>query len=43
MCGEIVNPRVHPKECSEEDHARRKRERNAYCVHCGKGLATERP
>ena len=43
MCGEIVNPRVPPKECSEEEHAKRKRERNAYCVYCGKRLTTEKP
>ena len=40
MCGEIVNPRVLPRACSEEEHAQKLRERNAYCMNCGKRLAT---
>ena len=38
MCGEIVNAGVLARACSEEEHATKRRERNAYCVHCGKRL-----
>jgi len=40
MCGEVVNPRVPPKACLEIEHAKRRREMNAYCVDCGVRLAT---
>jgi hypothetical protein len=43
MCGAIVNSRVAPKACSEEEHAQLRRERNAYCVNCGKRLTAEKP
>ena len=39
MCGEIVNAGVLAKACSDEEHAKTRRERNAYCMHCGKRLA----
>lgn len=38
MCGETVNERVASKLCSEEEHARSRRDRNHYCIHCGKQL-----
>jgi hypothetical protein len=43
MCGEIVNPRVASQACSEEEHAKKRQERNAYCMHCGKRLAAGKP
>ena len=41
MCGAIVNSRVLAKACSDGRHALLRRERNAYCVDCGKRLATD--
>ena len=38
MCGEVVNSRTPQKVCSEEEHAKSRRERNAYCVDCGEQL-----
>jgi len=42
MCGKTVNERVASKACSEEEHARSRRERNQYCVNCGKQLIERR-
>ncbi len=38
MCGEVVNKDVPIKRCTHEEHARRRCERNRYCLHCGKQL-----
>jgi rRNA maturation protein Nop10 len=38
MCGELVNSMIPQKVCSEEKHAKSRRERNAYCVDCGAQL-----
>jgi rRNA maturation protein Nop10 len=38
QCGEAVNGNIPPKECSEELHAKRRRERNKFCVDCGTQL-----
>ena len=32
LCGQIVNPRVASKLCSEEEHAQSRRRRHDYCV-----------
>ena len=37
-CGEIVNGKIPIGTCSEEQHAKRRRARNAYCIDCGRGL-----
>jgi hypothetical protein len=37
-CGEIVNKNVKIRECSDEEHARSRKERNHYCINCGKDL-----
>ena len=37
-CGEIVNQKISKRHCSNEDHARRRKDRNAYCANCGKDL-----
>jgi hypothetical protein len=38
MCGETVNPTIPEKRCTETEHARKKRNHNAYCIDCGKPL-----
>ncbi len=37
-CGKVVNGDIHIKNCSEEEHAKRRKYRNKYCVDCGKQL-----
>jgi rRNA maturation protein Nop10 len=41
-CGEVVNPGIPPRSCSEESHAKQRRERSHYCVDCGEQLIRER-
>ncbi len=38
MCGEVMNSRIPMKVCSEEKHAKGRRERNKFCVDCGEQL-----
>ena len=42
MCGDVVNEKIPIKTCSEEKHAKSRRERNKYCVDCGEQLIQER-
>jgi len=42
MCGKVVNSKIPKKVCSEEKHAKSRRERNAYCVDCGEHLIQEK-
>ncbi|MBW1852558.1 MAG: hypothetical protein JRJ15_14275 [Deltaproteobacteria bacterium] len=42
MCGEVVNQDIPNKRCTEEEHARERREINKYCVNCGEQLIQER-
>ena len=36
MCGEVVNQlMIHRKTCGEQVHARRRQNRDVYCVDCG--------
>lgn len=37
-CSKEVNSGIVLPACSEQDHAQRRRERNRYCVNCGKQL-----
>jgi rRNA maturation protein Nop10 len=37
-CGEVVNENIPIRGCNEEEHAKRRRERNKYCVHCSEQL-----
>ena len=39
-CGEVVNPKVVVKACSEREHVQSRMNRNTYCVHCGSQLIT---
>jgi predicted RNA-binding Zn-ribbon protein involved in translation (DUF1610 family) len=39
-CGEVVNAGIPIKRCSEADHARKRREMEAYCIDCGAQLIT---
>ncbi len=41
-CGEIVNGKIPIGTCSEEQHAKRRRARYAYCMDCGIGLSQAR-
>lgn len=41
-CGEVVNPRLPQRACSEDEHARRRRGQATYCVDCGKRLIGSR-
>ena len=36
-----MNASIPSKACSEEKHARERRERNVFCMDCGKRLATD--
>jgi hypothetical protein len=38
MCGEVVNRDISIRKCNEVKHAIKRRERNRYCVICGKQL-----
>ncbi len=38
MCGKIVNEKIPSERCSEEEHAKSRRNRNRYCLDCGKQL-----
>lgn len=38
MCGEVVNKNISAAVCSEEKRAKKRRERNKYCVDCGEQL-----
>ena len=37
-CGEVVNNNISAEVCSEEQHAKKRRENNTYRVDCGKQL-----
>ncbi|MBW1773351.1 MAG: hypothetical protein JRJ51_12860 [Deltaproteobacteria bacterium] len=37
-CGEVVNKGILSRKCTEEEHAKKRRERNKYCVDCGEQL-----
>lgn len=41
-CGEVVNGDLPIKRCGEQEHARRRRERETFCVHCGERLIEPR-
>ncbi len=41
MCGEVVNAKLPVKHCSEENHARRRRNRDVFCTDCGERLRIE--
>jgi hypothetical protein len=34
----VVNGNLIAEKCSEEEHARKRRNRNKYCVDCGEQL-----
>ena len=38
MCGEVVNSRIPVKHCGEQDHAKKRKNRNTYCTDCGERL-----
>ena len=38
MCGEVVNEDIPIGKCNEDEHAKRRRERMKFCVHCGEQL-----
>ena len=38
MCGEIVNAKVPRHSCTQEAHAKKRREANVFCVDCGQRL-----
>jgi len=37
-CGKVVNGNILAKKCNEEEHARKRLDRNKYCVDCGEQL-----
>ena len=39
MCGDVVNKNISKKYCVDGEHFRRRKERNRYCVDCGKLLS----
>jgi hypothetical protein len=41
MCGEMVNENIPTKKCSEEKHAKSRRERYKYCVDCAEQIIQE--
>ena len=42
MCGGVVNGDIHIKTCSEEEHAKRRRNQSKYCIDCGEQLIRAR-
>ncbi len=38
VCGEVVNRYIPIKNCSEEEHAKRRKDISKYCVDCSKQL-----
>ncbi len=38
MCGEVVNPKLPVKACSEQKHAKMTFHQDAFCIDCGKRL-----
>lgn len=38
LCGEVVNGLISTRTCAEDDHAKKRREMNKYCVNCGDQL-----
>lgn len=38
MCGEVVNGSLLKKQCSEQEHAQRRRDRDRFCMQCGEQL-----
>ncbi len=38
MCGDVVNKNISIKNCSEEEHAKMRKDRSKYCIDCGKQL-----
>jgi len=38
MCGEVVNINIPIKNCTQDEHAKSRRDRNKYCVNCGEQL-----
>ncbi len=37
-CGEVVNRNIPIKNCSDEEHATKRKDRSRYCIDCGKQL-----
>jgi len=37
-CGEVVNINIPIKNCTQDEHAKSRRDRNTYCVNCGEQL-----
>jgi len=37
-CGEVVNEDIPARKCEEGVHAKKRRERNKYCIDCGEQL-----
>ena len=37
-CGGVVNQNLPIKKCTQDEHAKKRRERNKFCVHCGEEL-----
>ncbi|MDP6178538.1 MAG: hypothetical protein QGG48_01455 [Desulfatiglandales bacterium] len=35
-CGEVLNEEIPIKKCKKKEHAISRRERDEYCVNCGK-------
>ncbi len=38
-CGEVVGKHVGTKSCQADAHAKKRKERNKFCVDCGRSLA----
>ena len=38
VCGDMVNKDIPIKECNEEEHAKRRKDRSKYCIDCGEQL-----
>ncbi|MCP5007972.1 MAG: hypothetical protein GY941_29165 [Planctomycetes bacterium] len=38
LCGEVVNGDIPVKDCSDAEHAKMRKERNKFCIDCGKQL-----
>ena len=38
MCGKVVNEDIPTRKCSEERHAKSRRNQSTYCMNCGEQL-----
>jgi rRNA maturation protein Nop10 len=38
QCGKVVNENIPIKNCTQDEHAKSRRERDKFCLYCGEQL-----